>query len=206
MNDCEPIDSRLARLERRCRRLTLGVIALSTVLATACLSSAMRQDPDVLRAKRIEVLGADGEPAILLLGEIGNPDKSFSGAMILMRPSEGDGSSAWMVGRTQDEVDGTWHGYADFHVEAGHDSLDSNSGAGVTVWTNDRQSGVKVLGGPRRADLEAEARRTSLRFYEEDPDAQEDEEDLIRMSLELLDDDPGLRAFDTDGATTFEQP
>ena len=192
------MEARLERMERRCRRLTAGVIALAAVLATACLSSAMRGAPDVLRAKRIEVLRDDGAPGILMVGDVHVPNESVTGAGIWLMASDGDAISCWTNGRIRDDEDGIWRSCTEFSIESGS--------AQVNLWTNDRQGGVKVYGGSRRAALEADAKRTSLRFFDIDPKAEEEEGDPLRVSLEVVDGIPALKATNSDGETAFEQP
>lgn len=197
------LEARLERLERRCRRLTIGVVALAGVLATACLSSAVRGDPDVLHANQLILHRNDGSEGIVMFGELGTSDSRWNCSAIYMHGAKGSASGGWTVGRVRDEG-GLEQGYADFHIGAG----DSESaGAGLTLWTNERQSCVRVEGGLQRANLEAEADRTSLRFIDVDPDDVEEEDgDTMRLSLELEDGVPALRAFDEFAHPAFEVP
>jgi len=193
------MDARLERLERRCRKLTVGVVALTAILATACLSSAMRGAPDVLRARRIEVLGDDGNSRIVMVGSTRIPSGSDRGPQIELSTADGGASSYWDLEPAFDHEDRTWLSGGHFYIGAGHGL------SGVTLWTNDRRSGVRVHGGHQQIGLEAEAQRTSLRILETNPEAEKDE-DLLRVSLEVVNGVPALRAVDTDGETVFEQP
>jgi len=102
------MEGRLEQLERRCRKLTVGLVALATILATACLSSAMREDPEVLRAKRFEAVDDQGRTAAVLAGSFRD---GVPGAGLRVGDLEGDAYAMLGVHPAVDEEsEETYHG------------------------------------------------------------------------------------------------
>jgi hypothetical protein len=198
------MEARLERMERRCRGLTAGVIALAAILATACLSSAMRGAPEVVRAKQIEVLRDDGKPGIVLVGDVHVQDESVSGSAIWMTAADTSARSGWTLGRIRHHENEPWQACGEFYLET--DPGADGSGSSVGFKTSGAGAAVNVEGGHQRAALEADANRTSLRFLDVDPKAVEEEDDTVRLSLDLVDGVPALKATGADGKTSFEQP
>lgn len=201
----ESMESRIERLERLCRRSIAACVALAALLATVCLSSAMRGEPETLRARKIEVLGEDGKARIVLAGELGAPDGNSSGCGIFLVGDPDDAVVAgWTAGRARDEAADAWQSGGDFWIETS--PIAGGDGAAIRLFASDGEATVKVgsdLFG--HASLRARKGALSLQFRDEDPDGESDEDDPLRVSLELVDGAPALRALDAQGQPLFEE-
>ena len=60
----DQLTARLDRLEKRCRRLTVGATALGVSLAAVVTMGAVAEDevPDEIKARRITVVDPQGNP------------------------------------------------------------------------------------------------------------------------------------------------
>jgi len=189
------LEARLEQLERRCRRLTLGLVALATILATACLSSAMREDPEVLRARRFEAVDDQGRAAAVLAGSFRD---ELPGAGLRVGDLEGDSFALLQVYPMADQESGDTFDGVGLRIRARHAgdsgefSADAWPGKALTEVANQRRAIVSYV-EPEESSFRVETRC---------------EPDCGRTLLEMLAEGEELSvlALDADANVRFKLP
>ena len=103
-----------------------------------------------------------------------------------------------------DEGGRPWQDRGEFYIESESGSVAGGTSVGFQL--AGARAAVRVERDLQRAALEVDAKRTSLRFLDIDPDAEQEDDDTPRMSLQVVDGVPAFRAVDSEGETVFEQP
>lgn len=193
-------ESRFLDLERRCARLRLWCVALSAVLATACVTAAIAPEKHVMQARRFEVVSSDGKVLAFLADEM-RPGWGPG----LQLGSDEDGANASLAIAPAEVGKPSMEDAVVLHLEARDPSTKEFSVA--TLVASSAGSLAQVGFDDRWAtQMGADKKGTWLRSYDDAEDDEEEQDAKPRMTFELVDDKPLIRATDRSGKVILQQP
>ena len=199
---CRSVDDRLALLERRCLRLRLWCFGLSSIALVACVTSAVRPQPEILEAKSFVVRDPDGRIRVELGVDHGTARLSLFSkdqqALVDL--------SAW--GRGSD-ADGNGAG---LYMEADSESADQ-----LLRFVGGSVSGVRIAGRDHSIETFARQDGAGMRVFTErpKPDGQPAAEKPFpddaavgnpSLRFEIGEETPSFAGFDASGAPLFTKP
>jgi hypothetical protein len=173
----DDLDQRLQRIERALRTQRRITTALTTFAFVGCLAAAQSAEPDVVRARRFEIVDAQGNKVgaygIGALGPAGVGDGERLG-WVLRDPSGNASACAWV-----DDVRKATR--KDLVPTA---SIELQGGRGVLhASATDRDAVIHANhDGVRAARLETDSERTSLELEGPDADAPDESRPVLRLS------------------------
>ncbi len=192
------LSDRVDLLERRCSRLRLWCVLLSSLALTACLSSALRPSPDVIEARSFVVKGPDGK----VRGRLGGDEPESQRGLVLYS-ADGDASAMLSV---FDGPGGDDKG-AMLHLEAGWEkthifSAFALGGAAGSVVSDEKLTIHSSVGSGR----------SSIDFKKVDEKELANQEGFDEtqgqpiMRLGVSNDEPSIEGLTPKGEVVFKQP
>ncbi len=202
MNAPPSVDDRLLALERRCVRLRIWCLALTSIALVACVTSAVRTAPDTIEAKsfvvrdpdgRIRIkLGVDGEAARLSL--FSKEQQSIVDLSAWEKGTDSNGSGAGLYMEADGENADQLLGF----VGGGVSGL-RMAGRAHSIETFARQDGAGMR-------LFTERAKTDGQPTAEKPFPDDEAVGNPSMRLEIGTEKPTLEGFDGSGTSLFTKP
>jgi hypothetical protein len=195
-------DERLAILERRCARLRLWCFGLTSIALVACVSSAIRPQPETIEAKSFLVRDADGRIRI----ELGVDNGAARVSLFSKDQQALVDLSAW------DRGSDTGGNGAGLYMEADGESADQLLG-----FVGGGVSGMRIAGRDHSIETFARQDGAGMRVFTErpKPEGQQATEKPFpddaavgnpSLRIEIGEEKPSLAGIDASGVPLFTKP
>jgi len=147
------LETRVLELERRCRKMSLGLMGLGEAMLTACLSAAVSSTSDEVRARDFVLVGPDAK-------ERGRWGADETGTTLWLQNAQG--SAHLVLSSSKMEPSESLFGFAvddggssrTMEIPNEEEKTTSGPWAGVHAWTEDgdEETARVLLGTPGNAD------------------------------------------------------